>query len=294
MRQRGIRLSLLGRFSLLSLLALTVLGGVVGLVLASRIENRAVDNATRLAVVMARTGAASALTPADLRGPVSARRAAELDRTLKRPLVGNGAAVVKVYNDSGTVVYAGNHEQIGEHEPDEVTKPLAGDVVNEMARGTHDNGKGARMLSVYLPLSVAGGARPDGVFELYLPYAPVGAAIARDTRILTLILIGGLLLVWLGLFRIVASASRRLRRQARQDHLTKLPNRAQLHVDGARVLRAAARSDGLDRAAADRPRPLQGDQRHPRPRAGGHAADRGRRAPARGAASVRRARAARR
>ena len=101
------------------------------------------------------------------------------------------------------------------------------------------------MLSVYVPLSVAGGGRPDGVFELYLPYAPVGAAIARDTRILALILVAGLLLVWLGLFRIVASASRRLRRQARQDHLTKLPNRAQLHADGARALRSAARSDRL-------------------------------------------------
>jgi len=245
MRQRGFRLSLLGRFSLLSLLALTVLGVVVGLVLTSRIEHRARTNATRLAVVMARTGAASALTPADLRGPVSPRRASVLDRTLKRPLIGNGAAIVKVYNDKGTVVYAGNHEQIGEREPDEVTRPLAGSVVNEMARGTHDNGKGARMLSVYLPLSVAGGARPDGVFELYLPYAPVAAAIAHDTRILTLILIAGLLLVWLGLFRIVASASRRLRRQARQDHLTKLPNRAQLHADGARALRSATRSDRL-------------------------------------------------
>ena len=74
---------------------------------------------------MARTGAASALTPADLRGPVSPARAAELDRTLKRPLTGNGAAIVKVYNDKGTVVYAGNHEQIGEREPDEVTEPLA-------------------------------------------------------------------------------------------------------------------------------------------------------------------------
>ena len=101
MRQRGFRLSLLGRFSLLSLMALTALGVVVGLVLTSRIEHRAVTNATRLAVVMARTGAASALTPSDLRGPVSPRRAAELDRTLKRPLTGNGAAIVKVYNEQG-------------------------------------------------------------------------------------------------------------------------------------------------------------------------------------------------
>ena len=40
------------------------------------------------------------MTPADLRGPVSPRRAAELDRTLKRPLIGNGAAIVKVCSET--------------------------------------------------------------------------------------------------------------------------------------------------------------------------------------------------
>ncbi len=244
MRQRVARLSLLGRFSLLSLVALAALGVVVGSVLAQRIEHRAIGDAKRLAVVMARTGAASALAPADLRGPVSAKRAAELDRTLKQPLTGNGAAIVKVYNDQGTVVYAGNHGQIGEREPDEVKASLAGEVETEMARGTHDDNHGARMLSVYVPLSVggSGSGRPNGVFELYLPYKPVAAAISHDVLILTLLLVGGLLILWLGLFRIVASASRRLRRQARQDHLTKLPNRSQLHADGARVMRDAARS----------------------------------------------------
>ena len=246
MRRRFAHLSLLSRFSVLSLLALAALGAVIGAVLAQRIERRAMSDAQRLAVVMARTGAESALRPSDLRGPVSRARAAQLDRSLLRPLAGSGAAIVKIYNRDGTVVYAGDHEQIGEHEPDEVGVPLAGTTVSERAKGTRDDGHGRDMLSTYVPLSVARpGGRPDSVFELYLPYAPTATAIARDTLILALILGAGLLILWLGLFRIVASASRRLRRQAREDHLTGLPNRAQLHADAGRVLKAAGRSGRL-------------------------------------------------
>ena len=102
MRRRFAHLSLLSRFSVLSLLALAALGAVIGAVLAQRIERRAMSDAQRLAVVMARTGAESALRPSDLRGPVSRARAAQLDRSLLRPLAGSGAAIVKIYNRDGT------------------------------------------------------------------------------------------------------------------------------------------------------------------------------------------------
>ncbi len=51
--------------------------------------------------------------------------------------------------------------------------------------------------------------------------------------------------MWASLFRIVASASRLLRRQAREDELTGLPNRAQLYADGRKALAAAGRSGRL-------------------------------------------------
>jgi diguanylate cyclase (GGDEF)-like protein len=101
------------------------------------------------------------------------------------------------------------------------------------------------MLQVYVPLHVGGGTRVDGIFELYLPYAPVAGSIARDTRTLAILLAGGLLLLWAALFRIVARASRKLRRQALQDDLTGLANRARLHSVGSHALAAAAREERL-------------------------------------------------
>ena len=56
---------------------------------------------------------------------------------------------------------------------------------------------------------------PAGVFELYLPYEPVQASIRADTTRAVALLFGGLVVLWLGLFRTVATASRRLRRRGR-------------------------------------------------------------------------------
>ena len=56
------RLSLLSRFSLLSLAAMVLTGLAVGLALQERIEQRALDSAKRLAIASASTGAQATLT----------------------------------------------------------------------------------------------------------------------------------------------------------------------------------------------------------------------------------------
>ena len=134
--------------------------------------------------------------------------------------------------------------------------------------------------------------------ELYLPYAPVAAAVSEDVRTLTITLVLGLAAFYAVLFRLIAAASKRLQRQAEElrdsadrdrhqathDALTGLPNWELLRD---RLEQGAGRRHPLrrrDRAAADRPGPLQGDQRQPRPHLRRQAALPGRPAAAVGAA----------
>jgi diguanylate cyclase (GGDEF)-like protein len=99
---------------------------------------------------------------------------------------------------------------------------------------------------------------PEGVVEMYLPYAPVAAAVRHDVRTLILSLAVGLATFFAVMFRVVAGASRRLRRQTRElqesvesnrhqathDALTRLPNRVLVQDRLGQALTAAARKAG--------------------------------------------------
>jgi diguanylate cyclase (GGDEF)-like protein len=251
------RVGLLTRFALASLIAVVLLGVVLADTLAAGVRSRALADARRTATLVDGSLVRPQIRDSDLQTGLTPTRIAGLDRALAASLRGGQVARIKIWNDDSRVVYATDHSIIGKRfatVDDELQKALDGETASDVDNLKKAENAGDRrfgkLLEVYTPIHAAKGDRVVGAFELYLPYKPIATGIAHDTRRLYLFLAAGLTLLYLLLFRIVAGASTRLRRQSAEnehlalhDPLTDLPNRSLFHDRAQQAILAARRDE---------------------------------------------------
>ncbi len=234
------RLTLTQRVALTSLVPMVVLGFVLTSVLEHQVETHSVADAGQSARLIASIGIQPRLTPGEVRNGLTAQQIKGLDEQLRARSATENLARIKIWNAAHTVIYSDDHSLIGEsfHEEADLNEALEGHASTGEVLAPKRNSETAsevglgELVEVYVPLRFAAAGPPAGAFEIYLSYKPIAAAISHDKRIIVLVVAVGLALLWAVLFRIVATASKRLRRQAhendvlaRYDPLTGLPNR---------------------------------------------------------------------
>jgi len=227
------------KYVMVPLIPLVVLGLVLGNNLTNHARERAMASAMSAAEVVARLGVQPYLSPTDLEAGLSPDRMKALDRALRSGLL-NGTDVVriKVWSSDSRVVYSDDPALIGRTFPasHELEDALKGESVSEVsdltkAESAQDRRYG-QLLEVYVPLRFSPTGPPAGAFELYLPYAPIAAAVNGEIRATYLLLLAGLLLLYVALLRIGRDSMNLRRRAAESEHLalhdplTTLANRA--------------------------------------------------------------------
>jgi diguanylate cyclase (GGDEF)-like protein len=226
---RLARISLLWKFALVNLIPTLLLGLVLQHYLHSRVAERAINDATRQALSISRSEVERFLSEHDLRFGLTKPEMLALDETLRRPENRRHVQGITVWNRSLEVVYSPRRGEINRRVPlsNDVRLALSGKVVS------HRSGSS---LAVYVPLWLESSRRPAGAVEISVAYSRIEAGVRDRTNNYSLLIFLGLAILYGTLFRIVAQASKALRRQAElnehqalHDSLTDLPNRTLFH-----------------------------------------------------------------
>jgi diguanylate cyclase (GGDEF)-like protein len=258
-RRVGAHLTLTRQVALLSVVPIVALGFILARVLQAQIVSRTLADESEAARIIAHIGIEPHLSPQDLRTGLTPAGIRALDQQLSARSVTQDLARIKIWNSHYKVIYSDDHSLIGRTLPpsDDLLHALAGrpddaDVVTPRLHTETASEVGlGELVEVYVPLRFASSGPPEGAFEIYLSYRPIASALASDKRTIALLVAIGLALLWAILYRIVARASRRLRRQSREsyrlaryDQLTGLPNRTLFIERVTNAVRQESRHDG--------------------------------------------------
>ena len=202
------------RFGMLALVPVVALGAVLAHELNVDIQQRYLDTERSSAALATQVGILPLLNQQQMFRGMTSDEIAQTDEHLLTASLSNEFRRIKVWNTAGTIVYSDNHALIARtfKIDDDLEEALGGTSKASVTDGHDEENSGDNLpgplIQVYVPLVFPGNGRPSGAFEVYLPYAPVQAAIDQESSQLYLLLALGLALFYASMFPIVFLVNR--------------------------------------------------------------------------------------
>ena len=220
------------RVALFSALTLGI-GAATLLVFIRHFERTRAEETATLHASVAAQAVVDRLRPSDLAGPISKARREELDRILTARVLDEGTPASAIATADGRLVSATEVAGAGSAPltRELLGTALGGTVASELIT-TEVKGASTKVFRAYAPFRLEDGTA--GVLVVDKDYGPIAAAARRAAITVAVVLEGVLLALWLCLFPIMRSVTRRMNRQldtiahqALHDDLTGLANRTQ-------------------------------------------------------------------
>ena len=194
------------------------LGIVIAQELNTDIQARYLATGRTSATLIAQAGVQPLLNDQELSAGLTTDQVDQINQRLQGASLSDEVRRIKVWNRAGKVIYSDNPALIGRtFDIDaDLKEALEGSASASVTDGHDEENSGDNLpgplIQVYVPLVFKGNLSASGAFELYLPYAPVQAAIDSEAHQLYVLLAIGLALFYASMFPIVALADRWRRR----------------------------------------------------------------------------------
>lgn len=207
---------------------------VIAQELNADIQARYLATGRTSATLIAQAGVQPLLNEQELAGGLTNDQIYQIDQRLQGASLSDEVRRIKVWNRAGAVIYSDNPALIGRTFAidDDLKEALEGHASASVTDGRDEENAGDNLpgplIQVYVPLIFKGSINVSGAFELYLPYAPVQAAIDSESHQLYVILAIGLALFYASMFPIVALADR-WRRSAEATAIANLATQERLN-----------------------------------------------------------------
>jgi len=211
------RSSLLFRFSLISLLVISLIAAGLAWRLESTLQSDVLLEVAENTAAQSNTVLHNNLTTDDLRHAIRGDRYNEIDTLIHNTLLSTNIVRIKIWNRNGLLVYADDRSILGTTfaMSDKLEKALKGEIATELSpldeeENVSERGLFKKLFEIYVPLRVVDSTEIAGVYEVYYDLAKLQPRLTRIRNVVW----GGVglafLLLYGTLFFLIRNASRNL------------------------------------------------------------------------------------